>query len=560
MEPRWIDTRRGARRRASTSCATSRATRSTPSSTASAPTGPASRCPGRVAGRHRADRSARRRPRRRSARSSAGPACMVAHAADQDLAILERACGRGADAPVRHAGRGRLHRARHAVARGRSSNGCSASRLAKGDRLTDWTRRPLQRRAARVRGRRRRAPPRAARRARRAPRRRWAGCEWALDECEERRAARAHAGPSPRPRGGASRARASCAARRAVSRRQVGAWRERTRGRRSTCRRASCCPTSRSRASCSRPPRTREELSGDSRRRRPRCATARPKDLLAAVAAGLDARTGVELAAARVRSRRPLARAGGDRDRRVADAAGVGARPRSRRARDPRRPHPAPRRARRAGSATGWRAELVGEPIQRLLAGEAAIVLRDGGRRIELRDRVACRSLAWPRFKVGVQLHPQATTIDDLRAAWRAADALEVDSIWIWDHFYPALRRSRRRALRGATRCSRRWRSTRRTRTSARSSRATRTATRTCSPTWRARSTTSAAAASCSASARAGSSATTTEYGYEFGTARVAPARPRATTLPMHHGPARPARPAAARPAADPRRRLRARR
>jgi len=24
-----------------------------------------------------------------------------------------------------------------------------------------------------------------------------------------------------------------------------------------------------------------------------------------------------------------------------------------------------------------------------------------------------------------------------LRAAWKAADALEVDSIWIWDHFYP---------------------------------------------------------------------------------------------------------------------------
>ena len=41
------------------------------------------------------------------------------------------------------------------------------------------------------------------------------------------------------------------------------------------------------------------------------------------------------------------------------------------------------------------------------------------------------------RFKVGVQLHPQATTVDELRAAWQAADALEVDSIWVWDHFYP---------------------------------------------------------------------------------------------------------------------------
>jgi probable F420-dependent oxidoreductase len=41
------------------------------------------------------------------------------------------------------------------------------------------------------------------------------------------------------------------------------------------------------------------------------------------------------------------------------------------------------------------------------------------------------------RCKVGVQLHPQATTTDALRAAWRAADALGVDSIWVWDHFFP---------------------------------------------------------------------------------------------------------------------------
>jgi probable F420-dependent oxidoreductase len=40
-------------------------------------------------------------------------------------------------------------------------------------------------------------------------------------------------------------------------------------------------------------------------------------------------------------------------------------------------------------------------------------------------------------IKVGVQLHPQATTVERLRAAWKAADAQEVDSIWVWDHFYP---------------------------------------------------------------------------------------------------------------------------
>jgi probable F420-dependent oxidoreductase len=36
-----------------------------------------------------------------------------------------------------------------------------------------------------------------------------------------------------------------------------------------------------------------------------------------------------------------------------------------------------------------------------------------------------------------VQLHPQATTVEEIRAAWRAADALGVDSIWTWDHFFP---------------------------------------------------------------------------------------------------------------------------
>jgi len=41
------------------------------------------------------------------------------------------------------------------------------------------------------------------------------------------------------------------------------------------------------------------------------------------------------------------------------------------------------------------------------------------------------------RIRIGVQLHPQHTTVDDLRAGWRAADALGVDSIWTWDHFYP---------------------------------------------------------------------------------------------------------------------------
>ena len=41
------------------------------------------------------------------------------------------------------------------------------------------------------------------------------------------------------------------------------------------------------------------------------------------------------------------------------------------------------------------------------------------------------------RFKVGVTIHPQQCSIDELRDAWRRADDLGVDSIWFWDHFFP---------------------------------------------------------------------------------------------------------------------------
>ncbi len=46
-------------------------------------------------------------------------------------------------------------------------------------------------------------------------------------------------------------------------------------------------------------------------------------------------------------------------------------------------------------------------------------------------------SPALTRLKIGVQLHPEHTTTDDLRAAWRAADEAGFDSIWTWDHFFP---------------------------------------------------------------------------------------------------------------------------
>jgi probable F420-dependent oxidoreductase len=41
------------------------------------------------------------------------------------------------------------------------------------------------------------------------------------------------------------------------------------------------------------------------------------------------------------------------------------------------------------------------------------------------------------RFRVGVQLHPQHTTVAALRDAAKNADEIGVDSVWVWDHFYP---------------------------------------------------------------------------------------------------------------------------
>lgn len=40
-------------------------------------------------------------------------------------------------------------------------------------------------------------------------------------------------------------------------------------------------------------------------------------------------------------------------------------------------------------------------------------------------------------IKVGVHLPPQRTSYAEYRQAWLQADALGVDSIWNWDHFFP---------------------------------------------------------------------------------------------------------------------------
>ena len=41
------------------------------------------------------------------------------------------------------------------------------------------------------------------------------------------------------------------------------------------------------------------------------------------------------------------------------------------------------------------------------------------------------------KLRVGGQLHPPATTIGALRDAWIQTDDMGVDSIFVWDHFYP---------------------------------------------------------------------------------------------------------------------------
>ena len=110
---------------------------------------------------------------------------MVAHAADQDLTILERACGRGParlfDTQVAAAFVGLGSPSLAALA-----DRVLSVRLGKGDRLTDWTRRPLSDEqrvyAAADVAHLLALHDRLVQRLEEAGR-----LTWALDECEERR-------------------------------------------------------------------------------------------------------------------------------------------------------------------------------------------------------------------------------------------------------------------------------------------------------------------------------------------------------------------------------------
>lgn len=310
-----------------------------------------------------------------------GPGLMVAHAADQDLAILERACGRGPS---------RLFDTQVAASFvGLGTPSLSSlverllgTRLGKGDRLTDWTRRPL-----------------------RAEQREYAASDvahlldlhdalverlessgrlaWAEDECEERRA-RVRTRPEPdtawwkikgaRQLRGKSRGVAQA----------VAAWRERTAADLDVPPRYVLSDLALA-GIVHRPPRSREELSAvrgvDGRSMRNGAADA----LLAAVERGLG------LDAGELRLPEP------DRvDRSLAPAVTVLAAWLAQRAAeldlDPtvlatRADLTQLLQGEPSRLATGWRAQLVGEPLRRLLAGDAVLALAEGGRRIEMRDR-----------------------------------------------------------------------------------------------------------------------------------------------------------------------------
>lgn len=304
---------------------------------------------------------------------------MVAHASDQDLAILERACGAlptelfdtqvaagfiGLGTPSLAAAVERLLK----------------TRLAKGDRLTDWTRRPL-----RVEQREYAAADveylltlcdTITERLEQSGR-----VQWALDECEQRRN-RVRSRPDPETawwrikgarqlRGGA-RGVAQC----------VAAWRERAAEALDVPPRYVLSDLALA-GVISRPPHSREELSGirgiDGRLR-----DGMAHDLLDAIAAG------GKLEASALHLPEP------DRvDRSLAPAVTVlGAWLAQRAAELDLDPSLLATRAelsdllqgRPSRLGVGWRAELVGEPLQRLLKGEASLLLCDGGRRIALSE------------------------------------------------------------------------------------------------------------------------------------------------------------------------------
>jgi ribonuclease D len=309
-----------------------------------------------------------------------GSRVMVAHAAEQDLAILERLCGHG---PARLFD---TQVAAGFVGLGSPSlvslvDRLLGIRLGKGDRLTDWTRRPL-----------------------RAEQRSYAAAdvehllalqdaleerllaagrlEWALDECEDRRR-RVRTRPEPELAWWRMKGSRQLRGRTRGVAQQVAAWRERTAERLDVPPRYVLSELALA-GIVHRPPRTRDELAGirgvDARSTRDGTVEA----ILEAV------RSGLELPSGALRVPEP------DRiDRSLAPAVAVLAAWLTQRATelelDPavlatRADLTQMLQGNPSRLASGWRTAMVGEPLRRLVSGRAVLALADGGRRLEFRE------------------------------------------------------------------------------------------------------------------------------------------------------------------------------
>ncbi|MGH8979291.1 MAG: ribonuclease D [Acidimicrobiia bacterium] len=311
-----------------------------------------------------------------------GPGVLVAHAAEQDLAILERLCGRGP---------GQLFDTQ--VAAGFVGLGSPSLvalvdrllgvRLGKGDRLTDWTRRPLkaeQRVYAAADVEHLLALQDAL-----IERLEAAGrLEWALDECEDRRQ-RVRTRPEPELAWWRIKGARQLRGRSRGVAQEVAAWRERTAERLDVPPRYVLSELALA-GIVQRPPHSREELAGvrgvDMRSTKDGAADS----ILAAVEAGLA------LDASSLRLPEP------DRiDRSLAPAVTVlGAWLAQRASELDLEPAVLATRAdlsqmlqgNPSRLASGWRTAMVGEPLRRLLSGRAMLALADGGRRLEYRELV----------------------------------------------------------------------------------------------------------------------------------------------------------------------------
>jgi ribonuclease D len=305
---------------------------------------------------------------------------MVAHAAEQDLAILQRLCGRGPsqlfDTQV----------AAGFVGLGSPSlvalvDKLLGVRLGKGDRLTDWTRRPLHA-EQRVYAAADVEYLLAVQDALVQMLEQMGRLDWALDENEDRRL-RVRTRPEPELAWWRIKGARQLRGRTRGVAQVVAAWRERTAESLDLPPRYVLSELALA-GIVQRPPRTREELS------KMRGIDGRgAKDGM--VADILDAvRTGLTLEPPALRLPES------DRvDRSLAPAVTVLGAWLAQRAielnLDPavlatRADVTQMLQGNPSRLADGWREELVGAPLRRLFDGEAVLALADGGRRIDLRD------------------------------------------------------------------------------------------------------------------------------------------------------------------------------